>query len=238
MTSFMLLQRHGLERIRAERAPRQKEKIALAASRRANAVIKPPGRRQRQAKTKRPTLVPVAVGLVVVLAGIGVLEYRQQGHPPENHARSEAPRQSPISPSPVVGDIRKDPRTIGNPRRRDDEATTLAKAPAQTSIVVQRDPTLDAWFINSYLRCWNPPSTLPQGEKYAAQIRVVHNADGSLSTAPLLVNPPIDPEWRAYADSAVRAVTQCNPLQVPPGYLPHFEQWRKMTLHFSPESAL
>jgi hypothetical protein len=77
-----------------------------------------------------------------------------------------------------------------------------------------------------------------QGGRYAAQVRVVHNLDGSLSIAPVLVNPPIDPEWRAYADSAVRAVIKCNPLQVPPRYLSQLERWRKMTLHFSPDSAL
>jgi colicin import membrane protein len=147
----------------------------------------------------------------------------------------------PISPPATTGDVRKDSHTVSTTSnaRRDDEAPAPARAPAQSkAIVAQRDPALEAWFIKSYLRCWTPPSTLPQGERYAAQVRIVHNLDGSLSNAPALVNPPIDPEWRAYADSAVRAVMKCNPLQVPPRYLSQFGQWRKMTLHFSPDSEL
>jgi predicted lipid-binding transport protein (Tim44 family) len=116
---------------------------------------------------------------------------------------------------------------------KDDKISKTPTVPAPTrSIAAVRDPTLDSWFVSSYLRCWSPPTNLPAGEKYGAQIRVVHKADGSLAAAPILVNPPLDPEWRPYADSAVRAVTKCNPLRVPPQYVAQFDQWKKMTLHF------
>jgi hypothetical protein len=234
----------------------------LAARSGTNAEIKSQGRRKTQRKTnlgrrlvgfgaiatviayfaRRPTLIRVAVSLVVVFAGLGIFQYLQLRHPPKNQAGSETPRESmPISPRTTTGDVRKDSRTVSTTSnaRRDDEAPTPARAPAEGKLIVaQRDPALEKWFIKSYLRCWTPPSTLPEGERYAAQVRVVHNLDGSLSIAPVLVNPPIDPEWRAYADSAVRAVTKCNPLQVPPRYLSQFEQWRKMTLYFSPDTAL
>jgi hypothetical protein len=97
---------------------------------------------------------------------------------------------------------------------------------------------IDGWLTDAYLRCWQPPPTMPEGAKYVAEIRVAFNADGSLSAHPALVNPPSDPAWRAYADSAMRAVLRCNPLQVPPQYAPFFEQWRTKTVHFDPENAL
>jgi hypothetical protein len=189
---------------------------------------------------RRPTLVRVAVGAVV--AGLGIFQYLQLRQPPRIQVGSEPPRGSmPISPRSTTGDVRNDSHAVPatSTARCEDEPSTPTRAPALgKAIVAQRDPALDAWFIKSYLRCWAPPSTLPKGEKYAAQVRVVHKPDGSLAIAPALVNPPIDPEWRAFAESAVRAVTQCNPLQVPPRYLSQFEQWRKMTLHFSPDGAL
>jgi len=86
------------------------------------------------------------------------------------------------------------------------------------------------------LRCWSPPAKVPAGGNYAAKIRVRHNADGSLDGAPVLVNPPSDPEWRPYAESAVQAVRKCNPLSVPPEYLPRFEAWKKLTLYFSSDA--
>jgi len=89
----------------------------------------------------------------------------------------------------------------------------------------------------AYLRCWSPPAKIPSDGDYAAKIRVSHNANGSLAGAPILVNPPSDPDWRSYADSAVRAVKKCNPLSVPAEYLPRFDHWRKVTLYFAPDSA-
>jgi hypothetical protein len=130
----------------------------------------------------------------------------------------------------VIEDERANPTGIVAPakdRRGDENATPVRPAPQAKPLVAQRDPALESWFVKSYLRCWTPPSALPQGEKYAAEIRVVHSVDGSFSTPPRLVNPPSDPEWRAYADSAMRAVAKCNPLQVPARYASHFDQWKK-----------
>lgn len=96
---------------------------------------------------------------------------------------------------------------------------------------------LDLWLTDAYFNCWQPPLTMPEGERYIAQVRVDFNADGTLADAPELVNPPADPAWRAHAESAVRAVLKCNPLHVPPQYAPYFEQWRTKTIHFDPQNA-
>jgi len=97
---------------------------------------------------------------------------------------------------------------------------------------------LDAWLQDAYLNCWTPPPTMPEGERYVAQVRVEFSADGALARPPELLNPPADPAWRAHAESAMRAALKCNPLHVPPQYAPYFEQWRTKTVHFDPESAL
>ena len=96
---------------------------------------------------------------------------------------------------------------------------------------------LDAWLTESYLNCWTPPPTMPEGDVYVAEIKVVFNADGSLSTRPILLNPPDDPAWRAHAESAMRAVRKCDPLHVPPEYAPYFEQWKIETIHFDPRDT-
>ena len=96
---------------------------------------------------------------------------------------------------------------------------------------------LDAWLTESYLNCWTPPPGMPEGDVYVAQIKVVFNPDGSLSTRPVLLNPPGDAAWRAHADSAMRAVRKCDPLHVPPQYAPYFEEWRVETIHFDPRDT-
>lgn len=240
----------------------EKKDDRLTLSLRANADAKWRGRRSSQGKgnltgrlagfgavatavayfAPRPTLVRLAVGLMVAFAGLCVYWRLESRHPTNGQTATESfHRAAPTPPRQFAAeDVRPDPGEVvsSSNARRGEEASAPAKALAQNKpIVAQRDPALEAWFIKSYLRCWRPPSTFPQGEKYAAQIRVVHNADGSLSGAPLLVNPPSDPEWRSYADSAMRAVAKC-PLRVPVRYLAHFDQWRKMTLHFSPDGEM
>lgn len=96
---------------------------------------------------------------------------------------------------------------------------------------------IDGWLQEAYLNCWSQPPTMPPGDRYVAQVRVAFNPDGSLAVRPLLVNRPSDPAWRAYAESAMRAVLKCNPLHVPPQYAPYFEQWRAKTVHFDPQDA-
>jgi hypothetical protein len=182
-------------------------------------------------------LAPIAV-LAAALAGW----HFAARYLPALEAGSGAPaKYLPVPPRrPVTADTGQHPRIVpdASNTRKDESAPATGKAAVRgAALVATRDPTLDRWFVNSYLRCWVPPKTLPPGERYSAQIRIAHNPDGSIASAPVLVNPPSNPEWRAFADSAVRAVTACNPLQVPPQYLDRFDQWKKMSLHFSPDNA-
>jgi outer membrane biosynthesis protein TonB len=96
---------------------------------------------------------------------------------------------------------------------------------------------LDAWLTESYLNCWTPPPTMPEGDTYVAEIRVIFNPDGSLSGRPVLLNPPTDRAWRAHAESAMRAVRKCDPLKVPAEYMPYFDQWKVETIHFDPRET-
>ena len=96
---------------------------------------------------------------------------------------------------------------------------------------------LDAWLTESYLNCWTPPPTMPDGDTYVAEIKVIFNPDGSLSGRPVLLNPPTDRAWRAHAESAMRAVRKCDPLKVPAEYMPYFEQWKVETIHFDPRET-
>ena len=151
--------------------------------------------------------------------------------------KTEEPRpQKAYDPNAIaklIGDTKSSPEPSTN------SATPLG---LPTQHAARMSPSLaaglDAWLTEAYLNCWTPPPTMPEGERYVAEVRVAFNADGTLAAQPTLVNPPVDPAWRAHAESAVRAVLKCNPLRVPPQYAPYFEQWRTKTVHFDPQSAL
>ena len=134
-------------------------------------------------------------------------------------------------------------KLIGEPKTNADATPTGATPQGLPDQHAERmSPSLaaglDAWLTDAYLNCWTPPPTMPQGDRYIAEVRVDFNPDGTLAGTPELLNPPTDPAWRAHAESAMRAVLKCNPLHVPPQYAPYFEQWRTKTVHFDPQSAL
>ena len=113
--------------------------------------------------------------------------------------------------------------------------TPAAGAPTATG---QRLNPSDRAALSSLLgdqirSCWNitvsaRPSPLPQ-------VRIALNADGSLSGTPTLVNSSGDPNFRALADSGMRAIRQCSPFRIPARFAPTFNDWRSVNVQLNPD---
>jgi hypothetical protein len=97
------------------------------------------------------------------------------------------------------------------------------------------EAAFDAWLIDAFKSCWSPPRSLPDGDPYAPRVRIALKADGALAGAPRLVNPPSDPAWKPFADSAVRAIKSCEPLRIPTKYAAYYPQWKTETVVFDPD---
>jgi hypothetical protein len=164
-------------------------------------------------------------------------------------AQPERPKEpTPEKPKPAHN---FDANTIAKLIGQGKPSTSAAAAPTQTAAATPQGlphhdaprmsmsmaAALDAWLTESYLNCWTPPPSMPEGDTYVAQVRVIFNPDGSLSARPVLLNPPTDRAWRAHAESAMRAVHKCDPLKVPAEYMPYFEQWKIETIHFDPRET-
>jgi colicin import membrane protein len=93
---------------------------------------------------------------------------------------------------------------------------------------------LDGILQEQYKRCWSYLG-LDTEHRYVPQIKVEYTQDGSLASEPALLNPPSDPSLQSLADSAMRAVRECNPLKIPPEFAPYFDQWKARILRFDPE---
>jgi hypothetical protein len=117
-----------------------------------------------------------------------------------------------------------------------DKLQQLASLGSPTASAPRMSPSLqaamDGWFQDRFQGCWTQPITLPQGPKYIPQIRVRLNLDGSLAADPTLLNPPDDPAWQALADSAIRAVRECNPLPIPDRFKTYYDAWRDRVVQF------
>ncbi len=155
------------------------------------------------------------------------------------HDRTEARPTHAYDPSAIAKLIGEKPSTPSTTAATSTAGATPQGLPHHDAphMSISMASALDAWLTESYLNCWTPPPTMPEGDVYVAQIKVVFNVDGSLSARPILINPPTDPAWRAHAESAMRAVKRCNPLHVPPQYAPYFDQWKVETIHFDPRET-
>jgi hypothetical protein len=98
-----------------------------------------------------------------------------------------------------------------------------------------RDDRMSANEIDAFRaqisRCWTPPVGGLGGDPIIVKLRIALNENGSLIRPPEVSNQLGSPFFRPAADSAVRAVMQCQPYRMPPE---KYGQWRDMLLTFDP----
>ncbi len=86
-------------------------------------------------------------------------------------------------------------------------------------------------FRSQISRCWTPPVGGLGADEIVVKLRIELNKDGTLVRPPQLANSNSSPFFTAAADSAMRAVLQCQPYTMP---AEKFSQWRDMLLNFDP----
>jgi outer membrane biosynthesis protein TonB len=80
-------------------------------------------------------------------------------------------------------------------------------------------------------QCWSPPSGGLGADQIVVKLRLKLNEDGTLVGYPTVANRGSSPFFQAAADSAVRAVYQCQPYALPSD---KYALWRDMILNFDP----
>jgi hypothetical protein len=80
-------------------------------------------------------------------------------------------------------------------------------------------------------QCWSPPPGGLGADAIIVKLRLQLNEDGSLIGPPSVANSGSSPFFQAAADSAVRAVFQCQPYTLPQE---KFSLWQDMILTFDP----
>ena len=80
-------------------------------------------------------------------------------------------------------------------------------------------------------QCWSPPPGGLGAGEIVVKLRLKLNEDGTLVGYPTVANSGSSPFFQAAADSAVRAVYQCQPYALP---AEKYALWRDMILNFDP----
>lgn len=92
---------------------------------------------------------------------------------------------------------------------------------------------------SQFIKCWSVPAGARDADSLVVQLRVKVNQDGSVTDAKLAADEGryySDSFFRAAADSAIRAVWKCSPLQhLPPD---KYSSWKDMELTFDPREML
>jgi colicin import membrane protein len=121
------------------------------------------------------------------------------------------------------------------------DLSQVASLGSPTASAAKMSPSLwdqlDGLLQEQYKRCWNFAGFGGQ-QKYVPEIHVEYTQDGSLIGQPVLLNPPSDPNLRALAESAMRAVRRCDPLRIPSQYQLYYDQWKGRIVRFDPEEML
>ncbi len=144
-----------------------------------------------------------------------------------NQATAEAARRALLA-------SREAPQNSGNTGPQVSRTASLGTATATGQRLNPSDRAALAGLLSDQIRaCWSvpvsgKPATLPM-------VRVALNNDGSLAGAPVLINSSGDPNFRALADSGMRAIRQCAPFRIPQRYAATYEDWRQLAVQLNPD---
>jgi colicin import membrane protein len=81
-------------------------------------------------------------------------------------------------------------------------------------------------------QCWSPPVGAADAARMVVIYRVLFRRDGSLAASPTLVQAPAAAQGPVLAESARRALLQCQPYTMLKPE--HYDQWKDMQITFDP----
>jgi TolA protein len=166
--------------------------------------------------------------------------------PEEKPAKPKAAAAAPKKPAPPASAKKRDVNSdriaaLLNkiPDAANEPAPILpSEEPAPKKVRGQSNGTEVSMSVNEIdalrariAQCWSPPPGGLGAEQIVVKLRLRLNEDGTLVGYPTVANRGSSPFFQAAADSAVRAVYQCQPYALPSD---KFALWRDMILNFDP----
>jgi outer membrane biosynthesis protein TonB len=168
-------------------------------------------------------------------------EAKKPDEKPAKQKEAEAPPKKPAPPKPKR-DFNTD-RIAALLNKIPDAASEAAPVlpsddPAPKKVRGQSNGTEMTMSVNEIdalrariAQCWSPPPGGLGAEQIVVKLRMKLNEDGTLVGYPTVANSGGSPFFQAAADSAVRAVYQCQPYTLPSD---KYALWRDMILNFDP----
>ena len=137
----------------------------------------------------------------------------------------------------LLRSVEQTPKRVKSPDQRDAKGRSAepgGTGQPGTAKVAQINPTVLAASISRQITpCWNIPVAAQGVGGLRAELNIVMGPDGGIqSVVPTdAARMSRDPVFRAFAESAVRAVRACAPLRLPPE---SYQVWRNIIFNFDP----
>ena len=173
--------------------------------------------------------------------------------PPPREAAAPLPRSRPERPSPpkkksrkfnmkrVAALLNKQDKPAAKPVRGKVQPTQMPKASQFAAASGASNTPLTLSEIDHIRhqieQCWSVPAGVRDAADMRVSIHVSLRPDGSVIDSRIVSTGRMgEPNYRAAAESAQRAVRLCSPLQDLP--VDKYQRWRELTLTFNPKEFL
>jgi outer membrane biosynthesis protein TonB len=156
------------------------------------------------------------------------LKKEEKKPPPKPQAQAAAPPQPPKPKAERTFDQSKIAALLDkrDPTRAAMTGETLnSNAALGTSKgkAADNSATWGAMFQSQVERCWKKPFGGIESQNPEAVFEIKLKRDGTLEGAPIPEGSPSTPYLRVYQESALRAIIECQPYNLPAAY---FEEWK------------
>jgi len=143
-------------------------------------------------------------------------------------AAAEAKAKSQFNSAAISDILNK--KATGSAASPTQQTASLGAPSGRNAAVKMTQREIDA-FVSQVRKCWNPPPGVSE-VKIQVTVRVTLNQDGTVGARPQVVEGSTHPMGPAFANSAVRAILQCGPYQLP---AEKYATWRDFDAVFTPE---
>ena len=163
------------------------------------------------------------------------LKKEEKKPPPKPQVEAAKPPPPPPKPKERTFDQTKiaallDKRDPSRQAVTGDTINSNAALGTSKGSAADNSATWGAMFQRQVERCWKKPFGGIESQNQEAAFTIRLKRDGTLEAAPIPEGTPATPYLRVYSESALRAIIECQPYNLPAAY---FDEWKFFTPVFT-----
>ena len=153
---------------------------------------------------------------------------KEEKKPPKPQVQAAKPPPQPPKPKERTFDQTKiaallDKRDPSHQAAAGDTLNSNAALGTSKGAAADNSATWGAMFQQQVERCWKKPFGGIESQNPEAAFSIRLKRDGTLESAPIPDGAPATPYLRVYQESALRAIIECQPYNLPAAY---FDEWK------------